>query len=77
MSRPTASISASTPCSADLSRKLVSVVCAPHCCVAMAGNADKGGRHFHDVMVTDWQVTQHYRDPVTAGLRWAAGRQQP
>ena len=39
-SRPSASISASTPYSADRSSRPVSTVCAPWCCGASAGNAD-------------------------------------
>ena len=39
-SRPSASISASTPYSADRSSRPVSTVCRPWCCGASAGNAD-------------------------------------
>ncbi len=89
-SRPSASISASTPYSADRSRRPVSTVCAPyylrrhgrergqHHGADVPADPDQvqGGCRVHAAMVAGGQVTPHHRDPVTAGLARPAGRQQ-
>src|SRR6478609_5349339 len=79
-SRPSASISASTPYSADRSSSPVSTVSAPSrrdTKVAVDPDRKPDGRWVHDAMVKGWQVTPPHRDQVTAGLKRAAGRQQP
>jgi hypothetical protein len=85
-SRPSASISASTPYSADRSSRPVSTVCAPWCRGASArerrqhGGAEvpadpdqvRGGCQVHDAMITGGQVTPDHRDPARASARSAA-----
>ena len=89
-SRPSASISASTPYSADRSRRPVSTVCSPYFLrrhgrergqnhgadVPADPDQVQGGCRVHAAMVAGGQVTPHHRDPVTAGLARPARRQQ-